>query len=688
MWLASLPGSGTFQASIDCEFPRWHIPETGTARPLREGKEAIHPPFTIFQASRALSSLERMAVSVSVGTTQLLQLGVGVADIALLLHAGRKLGNFFRVASNDDELLATLCEDMNAILRRRDLIDTAKVERRWSQMRLIYQANTLETSVKQPLHETKGRLSPFSWAMIMIVTTLDVCLPSHAVIEVVTHVFGHVLDRSEELEATLRVLLPSNIQSWRSAGCARGMTLDASKAMRDCRARVTGHTALPQLNEAETHEMQGFLVWLLGARSSDRPLLSAMVYGAACALEKLGMQLRTGGERVYEAEPMVSYAESAEARFRPKNESLWRKRRGRRNMALQIAFPRGNPMAMIHAVAPPGQRNRVNNMIRAWGLGTAAAEGVFLKAEADESYTKETDVYYVLEDRSEGLSVFSAEVNMLAGRAFPIRSEAVLFAVDQFSERLGAELMSWLQQHTEVEFLKKTEDRSLGALPKQTDVWLMYQSLVFGFYYKLVEPLLSFQFTREDAHFKGLWGQDSTTFLGMCIQFGDTLRREGRVSRPHLLHLLSTMYTGRPKWFSPLSASHGLVGVLGLASIVSKSLLHPSDDPNEIGHFVLADLPILDLAADTDGELFASAGGGIAFDQHPPAGYPTNAQRSHDQSPWKMGLVRAESPREKWSLMLRWPCYSATITTAWSWLLDVPARWLDGLTLWQPTSLF
>ena len=291
-------------------------------------------------------------------------------------------------------------------------------------------------------------------------------------------------------------------------------------------------------------------------------------------------------------------------------------------------------MAMIHAVAPPDRRNLVNNMIRAWGLGIEAASGMMFKAEADESFTKETTVFYVLEEPEAGLAIFSKEVNMLAGRAFPASTGAVLSAVEQFSERLDADLMSRLQQYTELEFLKKTEDRPIGGLSKQMSVWLMYQALVFGFYYKLIEPLISMDFVQPEACFKGIWGEVSTTFLGMCIQFGNSLRRDGRVCRPHMLHMISTMYAGRQRWFFPTAPSHDLLGVLGPISVVSKPLLHTSDDPNEIGKIMLADLPILDLVAEPDGELFAGKGCGVTFDQQPYAGSASVGKpRPQGQSP-------------------------------------------------------
>ena len=592
-----------------------------------------------------------MALSVAVGSKQLLQLGVGIADIALLVQGGRTFGNFFRVTSNDDELLASIGEDLDAIIKRRDLIQTVHMERRWSRLTFIYQANNLESSPGRPLQETEAGLNAFSWIMIMIITALDFCLPSHAISKMIKDVFGRVLNRGLELDDSLRVLLPTNIQSWRSTGCARGMVPAVTKAMRDCRAKVTGDQALPQLNEAETIEMKEFLVWLLEGRSNERSVLSVMVYAVANALKSLGIRLRTEGQQTYENEPIVLYSEDPRLTYNmyQRNRSNFNTNTyGLRSRAQQIVFPRDNPMAMVHAVAPPGQRNVVNNMIRAWSLGAKATEGMRLKAEPDDLQKIDAEIYYSLEEPEAGPAIFQKEVILLAGGAFPARTEAVLFAVDRFLEGLEAPLISWLQQITEVDFLKRTEDKLPSKLPRQMDLFLAYQAFIFGFYYKLIEPLLSLDFVQPDACFKGIWGEGSTTFLGMCVEFGSTLRREGKVPRPHLLHLISTMYSGRQKWFSSSTASRGLLGILGTTSVLSKSLLHTSDDPEDIAKFMLADLPILDFVPDADGELYAGVGGGITFDQEAfigVAGEGMSGPRGQESM-----QVHAEPPSHEWSL--------------------------------------
>jgi len=133
----------------------------------------------------------------------------------------------------------------------------------------------------------------------------------------------------------------------------------------------------------------------------------------------------------------------------------------------------------------------------------------------------------------------------------------------------------------------------------------------------LMQQLVSLELFEEDAYFKGLRGYGSTTFLAMCVEFANIIRREGKISRSYVLYMLSTMYNGRQKPFASLSTGKGLIGILGSIPVLSRPLLRTTDNPEEISTFMLVDLPILDLTPDIDGELFACAVGGIVFDQSP-----------------------------------------------------------------------
>ncbi|KAL1847960.1 hypothetical protein Daus18300_013763 [Diaporthe australafricana] len=167
--------------------------------------------------------------------------------------------------------------------------------------------------------------------------------------------------------------------------------------------------------------------------------------------------------------------------------------------------------------------------------------------------------------------------------------------------------MEWLETHAGHDYLIRNE----YGLPKEdqsmTELWLKYQALVFGFYYGLLQPLVSLEYVNDkEAYFRGLWGSGSTTFLAMCTSFSEVLRKEAKVSRTHVLHMLATMYNGRPKLYTPDSSRLNLLGVLGKVSVVAMPLIHTSDVPSQLSQFAVLDLPIVHLIPESDGELYAS----------------------------------------------------------------------------------
>jgi hypothetical protein len=129
--------------------------------------------------------------------------------------------------------------------------------------------------------------------------------------------------------------------------------------------------------------------------------------------------------------------------------------------------------------------------------------------------------------------------------------------------------------------------------PENAELLMQFQALLFGFYYRPLEDLISIE-VQEDAYFRGI---HSNHFLTACVGFGDTLVSAGKVSRTHIL---STMYDGRSKIYSP----RGSPGLIGNISVLSNTLLRTTDDPRTVASFTILDLPLVDLIYDANGELY------------------------------------------------------------------------------------
>jgi hypothetical protein len=196
------------------------------------GPAIIYTDHCIDLSSYIALTLNIMFLAVAVSSNQLLHLGVGLSDISLLISSGRKIGNWLRVSANDDELLTSIHENPDAVLKRRDPVETLRMDRRWSCVEFIYQGKTYNNKghrSRNAISAPAEHLTTLTWLMVVIVTALDFCLPSHGVRAVIMRVYVRVLDGGQELQDSLRVLLPTNVESWRSTGCVRGMTSPASR---------------------------------------------------------------------------------------------------------------------------------------------------------------------------------------------------------------------------------------------------------------------------------------------------------------------------------------------------------------------------------------------------------------------------------------------------------------------------
>lgn len=563
-----------------------------------------------------------MSLSVQLGPNSLVTLGVSIRDVALLYDHGRKVGNFFRASKNEQELLESIMEDEKAILQRRGLVETVRMESRWKRIEFIYQGHHVD-NLAQPAVASKQQLSKLGWLMVTVITALDVCLPHAGVQSLLMNVWQTVLGYDQEKEDSLRVQLPTSIESWRDAGRVWGMIRRIPFWVQKCRQKLTAITAVPQLNPAEREEAQHFLIWLLENQSHTFECISATVFAIAGALQQAGILLRIDGSREYETEPLVLYTQnSGTSEHTPtmrdpgRNGERFRLAKGIGSRAQLVAYPRDCPEAMINTI--PVSRPVINRMFACWKLGAKAAEGVRLRASAQMPFVPSSEVYYHVDDDDPETSSFDSDLTLLAGHAFPRETQGVLEGLEYVVERLDRRRLEWLSRHTELQYLLKTENTAPSDQREDMEVWVQYQALVFGFYYRLFQPFVSLAHVYQHAFFRGVWGYGSSTFLAACSQVGQALRRDDKVSRTQLLYVLAMMYGGRTSIYSPSSTASGLLGITGTVSMVTAPLLRTTDVPYQIAGFAVVELPIIDLAADVNGELYSGKGCDVPL-RTPPA---------------------------------------------------------------------
>ena len=541
-----------------------------------------------------------MSLQMGTGPKSLLSIGLSLGDIAVIYRHASRVGNWFRAADLEAELFESMLEDPTALLRRRGLIDVAQMKKRWSQLAFIYEGN-----IKGSLHATvqEGQdLTELSWLMVAVVTALDITLPASTIKGILTEVFTTILDGDESMRGSLRVQLPNTIEAWRSVGCVRGMVKAATTSILQTVAQLVGERAIAQLNRAEQEEVKNFLVWLMADQGHDLSIVSATVFSIAESMRKSGVHLRTGGERRYESEPIVRYVQNPgpiDTFEHPlRMEDRFRARQGLQVRAQQVSFPIGNPEYMIDAMTI--ERDVLNRMGMFWTMGRQAAEKMKLipTPEPKLPFGPESDIYYVLEVEDPTRNKFDGMLSMIADHGFPVATHSILLALEKLTKGLESSRLQWLHAHTERDYLQ-TETGKPSGTPRDLELWVQYQALVFGFYYKLLEPLISFKYVQQDVYFRGLWGHGSTTFLSMCAHFAWTLQDSRSISRTQILYMLATMYDGRPKPYSQTTSSNGLMGILGTISVLALPLLCTTDIPEKIARFAVVNLPVIDLMSDS-----------------------------------------------------------------------------------------
>lgn len=599
---------------------------------------------------------QKMAVSIIAGANGLLQLGLSISDLALLIDQGKKFGNFVRAGQNDDDLFDILNEDREAVLQRSGLVETSEMEKNWPQLEFVHQGvkikgriqgakhqpNPPDTSAKKKRRDEPENVDHFTWVMVAIVSALDDCLPSSEIRELLIRVFVAVLQHDDDqIEEALRIHIKINIESWRSFGCARGIAHAIKKDMRKSLSNNNPSPyqakAIPQLNEPEKQDMKNLIVWLLRKDPAPFSAMSAITFAVANAWRAVKLDLCTDGT-VQEGRACVTYQPDSQL-FSGSSSTIRPFSRGLRSRALQISWPRNKPETMIGALGV--DRPTEDAMGIFWQYGVEAADELKLIGKADGPYEPSKEVHYSLDEVPHHALItkrFAPHIGMIANQGFPVSTQKIYQALEMMLQQEPEGSAEWLQQHIGREHLLRAENAQVVHETERMPMFWKYQALMFGFYYRLLEQILSFDLVEPSAFFHGIWGAQSTTFLAMCTQVGSCLRSSDRVSRAHVLYVLTAMYNGRRKVFNTESSIPQLVGVIGPISILALPLIQTTDIPEEICKFAVVDLLIVDLNADnSDGELMASDGGGTQF---VPAGEDAHAGMS----------VRYVDPASTWTV--------------------------------------
>lgn len=228
--------------------------------------------------------------------------------VAIPIEQGRWFGNWLRTKSLDEELFNTIGDVESDVIKRSCVINPTTMASKWPKQQFIYEGNVLRIPEEATTQDTLQSFSQFTWAMVAIVSALDVCMSPMTISNFMVDFLVNILvgTPDERLRDSLKIQLPANIEAWRSAGIVRKMGTCAD-VMRRSRESLVNAQAIPQLNRAEQKEMKDFLTWVLAENTVDIQVVSATVFAVAEWLRSAGLHIRTKGKRKYEAEPFVRF---------------------------------------------------------------------------------------------------------------------------------------------------------------------------------------------------------------------------------------------------------------------------------------------------------------------------------------------------------------------------------------------
>lgn len=588
-----------------------------------------------------------MSLSIQAGACSLTQIGLSISDIGVLVQFSRSFGNWLRVTPNDEELFNTINEDYGIVLRRHGLVDLVEMENCWSrQLHLIHQGAIIRDNAKSRKEED-GQLGGFSWLMVAIVMAIDPCLTPDEVRDLLLQLFVKLLrrDDAQDVSEALQMQIQTNIESWRSTGEVRGLRAPLCTAMKDCRLTLTGCASIPHLTRAERGELFEFLTWLMAGETEQFTMVSATLYAVASALHRAEIRLSLGSvDHTLAGMVVVHYAnegtnmQSLQDVLQSELRSIQGAEVDNTVPPIRISYLSGNPVQMIETL--PCSRQTKNDLRKFWFKGAQAAARISLRAVAR---LRRTGIKYLVKDYDPCVSAWPGRLTDLSSEHFPVDSEMLLLALHDLMDSLSDQTEDWLYRSAKVDGGINDLDNSFTE--QQLNAFLCFQSLVFGYWYRLLEPWVSMQYIEHEVYFYGVWGFRDTYLLVMLrtaathFRLGLAKPHEG-LSREEMLQVLATMFTGRSKHRSERPRkqkpilSHGMVAILDKISIVSMSLLKVSDDPQQQACFAVLSLPLINVLPDRDGELWTGDAAGIKLS-------PRTIMSE---------IITRKLPREQWSV--------------------------------------
>ena len=564
------------------------------------------------------------SLAVTVGKGSLVQLGLSLGDIATLVSLGRTAGNWLTTSSGDNDFLMAICGDKNILVFRRGLIDLGAFNKRWRQDCKLLINGRPQKLDQTLLDRTLDHFSMFTAIMVSVVTVLDTFISTGGVAVVVEQLLVEMVRTTDMGQDLIRAEIDNRIRAWRSAGVMRGISSHARGFRLNLVKEHQILSSLPPISEAP--QFCKFLTWLLlgeeptfNTPSSDVAAVAACLGHVAFDLLKVNGLSSFDGES--EAFCVVNYDPKNDifSQQSPITTKAGYTAHGNKRIECLIVPLVGSEEAV--SIFPIAQESR-EKCRYAWKRGQAAAADVEIQVKRPSSQEVDNcqDIMYSfssLQSTSEAASLTKEKrtatrqpfTGLISKHAF-INSKAMDLYIKEALEEF-APLADWLVMQTNDGEVGEGDDGWVTSPDfsnsNRIEAFSVMQSFFMGYYYQLFGRFIDTA-SLEIPIVEGNWGFRSTELLTRMRDYCLTARQMAQgqsktvsLKRQTVIEILSTLFLNQRVHLESRSRFNHCIGIVGKRTLLTASLLRPTDCPNAVGQFVLLDVDTGGIPRDSEG---------------------------------------------------------------------------------------
>ena len=562
------------------------------------------------------SGSRKMSLTVTTGYRSLVTLGIGAGDIAALVSVGNRLGNWMSASKGDEGFLALLEQDEIDIIRRRGVLDVARFNKRWSRnMRLLANGRP-EQFIGDQIERALGQISRFTASMVSVVAVLDAFASTQMVKTVTWRLLSALILGQESREDLIMSQIIPRINSWRSAGCVRGISAKA-RNMRN-RLQDEGRLLPGYIANQEIKYMVDFLDWFFSGESETFQTTSSDVCGVALCLIEIGYDiLSTEGFGQAPANTPCTLVYVSDS-FRP-DEPILHGPTPSRDLIVReesSTVPLAHPEESISCF--PLTQDCANRCRQAWKAGQNASRYVKLQvrrptrapSRAEPAGFQDMDMYYdVVNQGRKANRRWDTGIHNIANAQGLVLNQELYENLEGILSREPADTLEWLYSCTDESSIRIFP---WNENPARDDVFFAFQAFFMGYYYGVFLEVVDSS-SLIDQRVEGAWGYRGHKLLETIRTKCTRWSKEG-ISRQDLFMVLSLLCLSYEVDIPSVGRGRWCVGVIQKRALLASSLLTACDTPSAVEKFHILDVDVGGIPRDVHG--LVRPGLGIDLEPH------------------------------------------------------------------------